>query len=164
MEFYENYRKKYNDLLIAVENFDLSLSDEFYAVKTLHADRIMKYQIRKYELTFEMFTEQIRLYLQMKHLKTSRSLANLMRTFHSTTELPDSIYEVLLHMTNWYKKMNTALEELNPSFNKNLHNMLETFYSVMLLCITYLDYDDNECFTKINLAKDSDKKISFPEF
>ena len=156
MEFFENYRKKYNDLLIAVQNFDISLSDEFYTSKSTNSDKIVKYQIRKFEVTFEMFLEQIKLYLICTHQKTSRSMASLIMSFHDSTHISETTYEILLEMSNYYRKMNLAYEEKNPNFNRTLFHKLETFYSIMLLCLKYLDYDDSD------LYKSNKKRISLP--
>jgi hypothetical protein len=156
MEFFENYRKKYNDLLIAVENFDISLSDEFYTSKSVNTDKIVKYQIRKFEVTFEMFLEQIKLHLVRIHQKTSRSMASLIMSFYNSTHISETSYEILLEMSNYYRKMSMAYEENNPNFNRTLFHKLETFYSTMLLCIKYLDYDDSE------LYKLKPKRISLP--
>ena len=160
MLFHEEYRKNYVDLLIAVENFDISLSDEFYALKSANTARLIGYQIRKFEQTFDMLITQMKFYLERLQKKKQHSGASIITSFFENSSLKRVSYEILLEMNVSYRKLSLAYEQKNPSFNKNLYNKLDNYYTTMLLSLQYLDYDDAYLF-KVQKEAISDEELVF---
>lgn len=149
MQFFQIYRNNFNDLVIAVENFDASLSDEFYALKSINTERIITYQIQKFEITFQMLIKQMKLFFERLHIKIPQSSASVIRTFFDSSNLNETSYEILLEMNIAHKKMNLASEQKKSSFNEKLYKKLDNYYTTMLLSLKYLDYDDAHLFEEI---------------
>jgi len=160
MQFFENYRKKYNDLLIAVENLDISLSDEFSLLKNVNSDKLIKYQVRKFEFTFEMLVEQMKLYLKKNHLKVPSVTASVIKNFHKHSQFSDTLYEVLLDMNISYKKIIVTFDQENYIVNNELLSKLDSYHTTMLSILIYLDYDDSKLF-KSNFKNNSLREYEF---
>lgn len=144
MQFFELYRKKYNDLIVAVENFDISLSKELKSLNIRNSEGIIRFQVRKFESTFAITVEQMKLYLQKSHIAIPASNASIIKSFYYYAELPISLYEKLIEMNIFCKKINSASAKefvINHYIEK-----FEDYYTSLLLLLKYFDYDDAALF------------------
>lgn len=160
MQFHRTYRKNFNDLSIAVENFDISLSDEFKALKILNSDKIIRYQIKKFESTFEMLIKQIKLYLIKEDIVLPKSAASLIQSFHKHSPLNQISYESMIDMNVSYRKLSLAYEQKTALFYSDLYQKLDNYYTTLLLALVYFDYDDEELI-KANIGTLDRREFAF---